>query len=186
MPYDTDSPLSQLASGWRDFPRHGPRTTTPPDSPIRDPLQEQFNDRGMTYDGDSLHSKKERRHFPQPRPLPRPPSPLRHSPERGTYYIVPGGTNVIFQDEDGNEITRVGDFSGRRRRISPIIVQDEHGREIYRTSDIQNSSRAEPNRHRSRGSRRDEFTDEANHPRSRSAEIHSDRHRRWWDFQSGV
>lgn len=23
-----------------------------------------------------------------------------------TYYIVPAGTNVIFQDEDGNEITR--------------------------------------------------------------------------------
>jgi hypothetical protein len=23
-----------------------------------------------------------------------------------TYYIIPSGTNVIFQDEDGNEITR--------------------------------------------------------------------------------
>lgn len=65
--------------------------------------------------------------------------PLRHVESRAsdTYYIVPAGTNVIFQDEDGNEITRVGDFSGKRsrrpRRESPLIVQDEYGREIYRT-----------------------------------------------------
>ncbi|KIM90707.1 hypothetical protein PILCRDRAFT_811165 [Piloderma croceum F 1598] len=54
-----------------------------------------------------------------------------------TYYIVPAGTSVIFQDEDGNEITRVGDFSGKRsrrpHREAPLVVQDEHGREIYRT-----------------------------------------------------
>jgi hypothetical protein len=31
-----------------------------------------------------------------------------HSNRGGdTYYIIPGGTNVIFQDEDGNEITRL-------------------------------------------------------------------------------
>jgi hypothetical protein len=29
-----------------------------------------------------------------------------------TYYIVPAGTSVIFQDEDGNEITRYELFSG--------------------------------------------------------------------------
>ncbi|KAG9317553.1 hypothetical protein JVU11DRAFT_1759 [Chiua virens] len=50
------------------------------------------------------------------------------------YYIIPGGMNVIFQDEHGNEITRVGDFSGRTRplRPGPFVVQDEHGRELYR------------------------------------------------------
>ncbi|KAF8450424.1 hypothetical protein L210DRAFT_3520488 [Boletus edulis BED1] len=50
------------------------------------------------------------------------------------YYIIPGGMNVIFQDEYGNEITRVGDFSGRTRptRPGPFVVQDEYGKELYR------------------------------------------------------
>ncbi|KAJ7179242.1 hypothetical protein C8R46DRAFT_632149 [Mycena filopes] len=54
--------------------------------------------------------------------------------------------NVVFQDAEGNEITRVGDFSGRRRPISPIIVQDEYGRELYRTSDPHIHRRGEPDR----------------------------------------
>ncbi|TFK43615.1 hypothetical protein BDQ12DRAFT_675277 [Crucibulum laeve] len=59
--------------------------------------------------------------------------------ERNAYqYIVPAGMNVIFQDEDGNEITRVGDFDShgrprRSRRSSPIVVQDEFGNELYRS-----------------------------------------------------
>ncbi|KAI0921893.1 hypothetical protein AcV5_000633 [Taiwanofungus camphoratus] len=54
--------------------------------------------------------------------------------EKDTYYIIPGGAPVIFEDEDGNEITRVGDFSGnyRPQRPRPVIVQDERGREICR------------------------------------------------------
>ncbi|KAJ7700001.1 hypothetical protein B0H17DRAFT_273931 [Mycena rosella] len=80
--------------------------------------------------------------------------------------------NVVFQDEDGNEITRVGDFSGRRRRISPIIVQDEYGHELYR--DPQDSTlrpREERNHHRSRR------LDESRHkPRSKSADIYRDIH----------
>ncbi|KAI6047267.1 hypothetical protein EDC04DRAFT_2887074 [Pisolithus marmoratus] len=50
------------------------------------------------------------------------------------YYIVPGGMRVIFQDEAGREIDRVGDFSGRRRPVppAPFVVQDESGRELYR------------------------------------------------------
>ncbi|KAG8218735.1 hypothetical protein J3R82DRAFT_4405 [Butyriboletus roseoflavus] len=38
------------------------------------------------------------------------------------YYIIPGGMNVIFQDEYGNEITRVGDFSGRSRPSRPDTI----------------------------------------------------------------
>jgi hypothetical protein len=68
--------------------------------------------------------------------------PQRYAPD--TYYIIPAGTNVIFQDEHGNEIKRVGDFSGRRskrrHRETPLIVQDEYGREIYRTPGYGSSS----------------------------------------------
>ena len=32
------------------------------------------------------------------------------SQDSNTYYIIPGGTNVIFQDENGNEITRLAFF----------------------------------------------------------------------------
>jgi len=65
--------------------------------------------------------------------------PRHEAPYRtpDTYYIIPAGTNVIFQDENGKELTRVGDFSGRRRsrprREKPLIVQDEFGNELYRT-----------------------------------------------------
>ncbi|KAH0840023.1 hypothetical protein J3R83DRAFT_986 [Lanmaoa asiatica] len=38
------------------------------------------------------------------------------------YYIIPGGMDVIFQDEHGNEITRVGDFSGRPRPSRPDMI----------------------------------------------------------------
>ncbi|KIK98759.1 hypothetical protein PAXRUDRAFT_646679 [Paxillus rubicundulus Ve08.2h10] len=53
------------------------------------------------------------------------------------YYIIPGGMDVIFQDEHGNEITRVGDFSGRPRpsRPGPFVVQNEFGKELYRYDD---------------------------------------------------
>jgi hypothetical protein len=30
-----------------------------------------------------------------------------------TYYIIPAGMNVIFQDEDGNEISRLANSAGR-------------------------------------------------------------------------
>ncbi|KAI0366403.1 hypothetical protein BV20DRAFT_952253 [Pilatotrama ljubarskyi] len=55
--------------------------------------------------------------------------------KKDKYYIIPGGAPVIFEDEDGNELTRVGDFSGRYkppRRPRPVIVQDQYGREICR------------------------------------------------------
>ncbi|KAF8558890.1 hypothetical protein OG21DRAFT_998070 [Imleria badia] len=60
--------------------------------------------------------------------------PGGYEQEGPIYYIIPGGMNVIFQDEHGNEITRVGDFTGRSRpsRPGPFVVQDEHGRELYR------------------------------------------------------
>ncbi|KAJ8502437.1 hypothetical protein ONZ45_g11762 [Pleurotus djamor] len=75
-----------------------------------------------------------------------PPFPL--GVDANTYcYIVPRGTNVIFQDEDGHEITRIGQFqhpsnrsedtldyeSPTRKRTVPIIVQDEYGQELYRS-----------------------------------------------------
>ncbi|KAI0751324.1 hypothetical protein C8Q80DRAFT_567291 [Daedaleopsis nitida] len=58
--------------------------------------------------------------------------------KKDKYYIIPGGAPVIFEDEDGNELTRVGDFSGRYkppRRPRPVIVQDQYGREICRNDD---------------------------------------------------
>ncbi|TFK55780.1 hypothetical protein OE88DRAFT_658910 [Heliocybe sulcata] len=68
--------------------------------------------------------------------------PLIHTVSRRrhaeTYYIIPSNRPVIFKDEHGKEITRVGDFSGRKRsrRKHPLIIQDEFGRELYRTGDM--------------------------------------------------
>ncbi|THH17948.1 hypothetical protein EW146_g2942 [Bondarzewia mesenterica] len=49
----------------------------------------------------------------------------------------PPGMNVIFRDEYGEEITRVGDFSENSPPVhyeeAPIILKDEHGRVIYQT-----------------------------------------------------
>jgi hypothetical protein len=79
------------------------------------------------------------------------------SADRDTYYIIPPGMDVIFQDEAGNEITRVGDFGRKSQRRShrpaPIIIQDEYGREIYRTGDFDEHTRS------SRRSRR-EYSDQ--------------------------
>ncbi|OAX43890.1 hypothetical protein K503DRAFT_18052 [Rhizopogon vinicolor AM-OR11-026] len=63
-------------------------------------------------------------------PSSRPP----HSGGQGPiYYIIPGGMSVIFQDEYGNEVARVGDFNGRpAQRPAPYVVQDNHGRDVYR------------------------------------------------------
>lgn len=59
----------------------------------------------------------------------RPPHSGSHGP---IYYIIPGGVSVIFQDEYGNEVARVGDFSGRpASRPAPFVVQDKYGRELY-------------------------------------------------------
>ncbi|KAJ7499002.1 hypothetical protein FB451DRAFT_20617 [Mycena latifolia] len=187
MPYD------MLASGWRESPRYIPRATSS-DPPVPG-VQEEDSPSEIAYGMAGSRSKEpaaERRHSPQSRPLHRTVSPEsslrrgyepRRSPDPvdGTYYIIPGGMNVVFQDEDRNEITRVGDFSGRRRRISPIIVQDQYGREIYRTSDVQDSSvrpRDESSRHRSHSSRPEEESGYERHrkPRSRSAELHRDRY----------
>ncbi|KAI9466715.1 hypothetical protein BJY52DRAFT_11074 [Lactarius psammicola] len=75
----------------------------------------------------------------------------RHSPDRGrsgygshgrstnlerTYYIVPPGMNVIFRDEYGNELKRVGDFSGNEVPYeydeAPVEIADERGRIVYK------------------------------------------------------
>ncbi|GJE84708.1 hypothetical protein PsYK624_007840 [Phanerochaete sordida] len=54
--------------------------------------------------------------------------------KKDTYYVIPGGAPVIFEDDHGHELTRVGDFSGRYkpRRQRPVIIEDEQGREIGR------------------------------------------------------
>lgn len=53
--------------------------------------------------------------------------------EKDKYWIVPSGTSVVFQDSDGNELTRVGDNNGRYRPLEqPMILEDSRGREIGR------------------------------------------------------
>ncbi|THH33726.1 hypothetical protein EUX98_g431 [Antrodiella citrinella] len=55
------------------------------------------------------------------------------------YYIIPGGAPVIFEDEHGKELTRVGDFSGRYRPqkpTRPVIIEDEYGREMDFTQEV--------------------------------------------------
>ncbi|KAH9978086.1 hypothetical protein BGW80DRAFT_793462 [Lactifluus volemus] len=61
---------------------------------------------------------------------------FNQSAER-TYYIIPPGMSVIFRDEHGNELKRVGDFSGtddpEMYDETPIELTDRHGRTVYRT-----------------------------------------------------
>jgi len=58
------------------------------------------------------------------------------------YYMVPAGLDIIFQDEDGTEITRVGKnvkgtqdhaFHAHTKNI-PIVVQDIFGNELFRSN----------------------------------------------------
>jgi len=102
------------------------------------------------------------------------------------YYIIPGGMNVIFQDEHGNEITRVGDFSGRSRplRPGPFVVQDEHGRELYRYDNHDRGTHqgySEP-----QIVRIDTYPSSSQHRRDRNYSSHSHRHdpsyRRGYDY----
>lgn len=68
----------------------------------------------------------------------RAPHSGRHGP---IYYVIPGGVSVIFQDEYGNEVGRVGDFSGRPApRSAPFVVQDKHGHELYSYDDRDHES----------------------------------------------
>ncbi|KAF9534834.1 hypothetical protein CPB83DRAFT_216821 [Crepidotus variabilis] len=53
------------------------------------------------------------------------------------HYIVPAGLSVVFQDEAGTKITRVGKVvqtlhGGRPLKSKPIIVHDTFGKELYR------------------------------------------------------
>jgi len=57
------------------------------------------------------------------------------------HYIVPGGLDVIFKDEDGNEITRIRNVGDKSKpRITPMVIEDELGNVIYRTGDLDSSS----------------------------------------------
>ncbi|KAK7061650.1 hypothetical protein R3P38DRAFT_667968 [Favolaschia claudopus] len=138
IPRDTTSTHSKEFAPQR---RNSPQPTYP-----RISTESSRRDSGSRRSSETVspHSKElptEWRHSPHRSATPesslhRDRSPHSSRAVDGTYYIVPGGVNVVFQDGEGKEITRVGDFSGRRRRVSPIIVEDDHGRELYRTSDI--------------------------------------------------
>ncbi|KAI9001167.1 hypothetical protein BD414DRAFT_24574 [Trametes punicea] len=92
----------------------------------------------------------------------------RHG-KKDKYYIIPGGAPVIFEDEDGNELTRVGDFSGHYRpprRPRPVIVQDQYGREICRagfTNDDHVSVGSDNYSHNGRRSGRSDYHSQSSH-----------------------
>ncbi|PFH51441.1 hypothetical protein AMATHDRAFT_3097 [Amanita thiersii Skay4041] len=58
------------------------------------------------------------------------------------HYIVPGGLDVIFKDEDGNVLTRVRNVGkgSNRRQVTPMIIEDEFGNVVYRTGDFDSLS----------------------------------------------
>ncbi|KAI0698928.1 hypothetical protein BC835DRAFT_1412939 [Cytidiella melzeri] len=74
----------------------------------------------------------------------------RHG-KKDTYYIIPGGAPVIFEDDKGNELTRVGDFTGRYRPRPqrPVIIEDSRGQEIGRLGFDDESSLDYPYRNHS-------------------------------------
>lgn len=58
-------------------------------------------------------------------------------------YIVPVGVDIIFQDEAGIEIARVGNSKPSKRNAddkprnhAPIVVVDELGNELYRSNPV--------------------------------------------------
>lgn len=63
------------------------------------------------------------------------------SNNKRTYYVVPPGMSVIFRDEFGNELKRVGDFSGgggdgfNTYDEAPVELTDELGRVVYKTGE---------------------------------------------------
>ncbi|KAF8076301.1 hypothetical protein FPV67DRAFT_409833 [Lyophyllum atratum] len=88
---------------------------------------------------------------------------LDHDAPEVYYYIVPGGLNVIFRDEEGNVSRRVGEFGDtihKPRRVSPTVIQDEFGNELYRTGDFGHALTP--------GSMSDEDQEEQLQPHSRS------------------
>jgi len=77
--------------------------------------------------------------------------------DQDTYYIIPGSTPVVFQDEAGNEIFRVDahKYTNKSRRHK-FIIQDEFGQEIHRIGDsrfMSAGSDAGSSSHSSRASR---------------------------------
>ncbi|KAF8639842.1 hypothetical protein AX17_001097 [Amanita inopinata Kibby_2008] len=58
------------------------------------------------------------------------------------HYIVPGGLDVLFKDEDGNELTRIRNTGKRsnQRRVTPMVIEDEFGNVVYRTGDFDSLS----------------------------------------------
>ncbi|KAF8165425.1 hypothetical protein B0H34DRAFT_671277 [Crassisporium funariophilum] len=88
-----------------------------------------------------------KRRIPQRKPLPPEtiePAVVEHdyweedaSEPEIYHYIVPTGLDIIFQDEDGNEITRVGksgktNHGEHAQKNVPIVIHDEFGRELFR------------------------------------------------------
>ncbi|KAI0049617.1 hypothetical protein FA95DRAFT_838082 [Auriscalpium vulgare] len=69
--------------------------------------------------------------------------------QKRTFYIVPPGMNVVFQDEQGHELTRVGDFTGNIApmpfREEPIVLQDEDGHVVYKTGSEMSDDTIEDN-----------------------------------------
>ncbi|KAK0468304.1 uncharacterized protein EV420DRAFT_457077 [Desarmillaria tabescens] len=135
--YDHSDPMLQ------DVPRstptyHDPEMGVSPSVPVHHSHTEETPPRRHSHHSRSHHHKRSRHRS-------------SHDQERkkpSTYYIVPGGMRVIFRDREGNEITRVGNWSEtRQKHISPIIVQDENGKVLYRSdSDSQSSSSPSPPR----------------------------------------
>lgn len=128
--YDHSDPMLQ------DVPRskpvyHDPEMGVSPSVPVHHSHTEERHPRRHTHHSRSHHHKRSRRRN-------------SHDQERkkpSTYYIVPGGMRVIFRDREGNEITRVGNWTEtRQKHISPIVVQDENGNVLYRSDSGSQSS----------------------------------------------
>ncbi|KAK0206496.1 hypothetical protein DFS33DRAFT_1381615 [Desarmillaria ectypa] len=120
--YDHSDPM--LRNVPRSTPMyHDPEMGVSPSVPVHHSHTEERHPRRQSHHSRSHHHKRSRHRN-------------SHDQERkkpSTYYIIPGGMRVVFRDREGNEITRVGNWSEtRQKHISPIVVQDENGRVLYR------------------------------------------------------
>ncbi|KAF7331982.1 hypothetical protein MKEN_00078500 [Mycena kentingensis (nom. inval.)] len=179
LPYDSESPLSQLAAGWTHSQSHQRQSRPLPEQPSRPTRPTAHDWAANSRRGSPVSTRsEEKRASSSSQPIVVGETRRHRSPSpTGTYYIVPGGMNVIFQDEQGNEITRVGDFDGRRRRGS--ATSDDHVQHPQHHEDRRKARRPRDEndtrgRHQHRGSgrsRRSYSSDSESHRQRNEATV---------------
>ncbi|KAF7301341.1 hypothetical protein MIND_00699300 [Mycena indigotica] len=123
---ERESPLTELASSLRSSQRRASRPLPEPPTHSSRPTAHDWAENSKRNPASTPILNREAR-APSPEVEHQRSSGSRGNRSRspGTYYIVPSGVNVIFENEAGKEITRVGDFGPEEGRPSPVENRNE-------------------------------------------------------------